>query len=60
MTRIDDPLIIDVDASGFGDTSYPIEVGVALEQGRKFCTLISPAPERTHWDEAAERGPRNW
>lgn len=55
MTQLEHPLIIDVEASGFGDTSYPIEVGVALEEGRKFCTLISPAPDWTHWDESAER-----
>jgi hypothetical protein len=55
MTHATEPLIIDVEASGLGDTSYPIEVGVALEQGRKFCTLISPAPDWTHWDAAAER-----
>jgi hypothetical protein len=27
------PIIIDVEASGFGGHSYPIEVGVALDVG---------------------------
>lgn len=48
------PFIIDVEASGFGGSSYPIEVGVALDGGRRFCTLIKPAPEWTHWSEQAE------
>ena len=48
------PAIIDVEASGFGRGSYPIEVGVALEDGRTRCFLIHPAPNWTHWDAAAE------
>ncbi len=55
MARPENPLIIDVEASGFGGHSYPIEIGLALEDGRKFCTLILPAPDWTHWDEGAER-----
>ena len=47
--------IIDVEASGFGGASYPIEIGVALHDGRKFCSLIQPAQEWTHWDEEAEQ-----
>lgn len=49
------PIIIDLEASGFGCTSYPIEVGLALENNEKFCSLIIPAPEWTHWDEDAEK-----
>lgn len=49
------PTIIDVEASGFGPDSYPIEIGVALGSGEKYCTLVSPAPEWTHWDEGAEK-----
>ncbi len=48
------PYIIDVEASGFGGTSYPIEIGVALDGGRRFCTLIKPAPSWTFWSEQAE------
>ena len=50
-----EPLIVDVEASGFGCESYPIEVGLALEQGKKFCRLISPAPDWSHWDDEAEK-----
>ena len=56
------PFIIDLEASGFGPHSYPIEVGLALEPGTKFCSLIAPVPGWTHWDVEAEkihRGPRD-
>jgi len=48
------PNVIDFEASGFGIHSYPIEVGVILSNGLKYCSLISPAPEWRHWDEKAE------
>lgn len=49
------PCVIDVEASGFGRGSYPIEVGVALPDGRAVCTLIRPPQGWTHWDGTAER-----
>jgi hypothetical protein len=48
------PIIIDIEASGFGAQSYPIEIGVVLDDGRKYCSLIQPARGWTHWDQAAE------
>lgn len=48
------PDIIDVEASGFGPFSYPIEIGVALGDGSKYCTLVQPEPQWTHWDNSAE------
>ena len=48
------PTIIDVEASGFGAGSYPIEVGVALPQGTNFCRLIRPEPSWTHWGADTE------
>ena len=48
------PVIIDVEASGFGAGSYPIEVGVALPDGTTRCYLIRPADDWQHWDPAAE------
>ncbi|MEJ2553072.1 MAG: hypothetical protein P8164_02485 [Gammaproteobacteria bacterium] len=48
------PIIIDVEASGFGRGSYPIEVGVAMEDGSTRCFLIRPATDWTHWDSSAE------
>jgi hypothetical protein len=49
------PPIIDLEASGFGRNSYPIEVGFVLEDGRSGCTLIRPEPGWIHWDPAAAR-----
>jgi hypothetical protein len=53
-TAQDAPAILDMEASGFGKASYPIEVGYALPDGQTYCTLIQPAPEWIHWDSAAE------
>ncbi|MBQ1783781.1 MAG: hypothetical protein II007_09020 [Gammaproteobacteria bacterium] len=50
------PIIIDVEASGFGRGSYPIEIGIAMGDGvSSRCYLIAPEPEWQHWDKAAER-----
>lgn len=55
MPSPDRPLIVDVEASGFGGTSYPIEIGVALDDGHKYCSLVHPQPDWRHWDAEAER-----
>lgn len=47
------PNIIDIEASGFGSHSYPIEVGVALGSGEKYCSLVLPPIDWVHWDENA-------
>lgn len=49
------PCIIDIEASGFGRRSYPIEVGYVLPDGRTRCTLIRPPAHWTHWDPGAEQ-----
>ena len=48
------PNIIDIEASGFGKKSYPIEVGYALANGDMFCSLIVPESDWDRWDESAE------
>ena len=48
------PTVLDVEASGFGRGSYPIEIGFVEPAGALFCTLVQPAPEWLHWDPAAE------
>jgi hypothetical protein len=45
--------MLDIEASGFGRGSYPIEVGFVLEDGEAHCMLIRPAAHWTHWDPAA-------
>lgn len=48
------PAIIDVEASGFGKGSYPIEVGVIRSDGKSYCSLIKPAASWNNWDPQAE------
>lgn len=48
------PCIIDIEASGFGRGSYPIEVGAVLPDGAAYCSLISPEPDWQHWEPGAE------
>lgn len=52
---LDAPAVMDIEASGFGRDSYPIEVGFVLPDGQSYCTLVRPAPDWTHWDPAAEK-----
>jgi hypothetical protein len=49
------PCVIDIEASGFGRGSYPIEIGFVLPDGTAYCTLILPEEGWTHWDGDAER-----
>ncbi|MCM2131598.1 3'-5' exonuclease [Larsenimonas rhizosphaerae] len=48
------PVILDVEASGFGRGSYPIEVGLARADGTTCALLIQPCEEWVHWDPKAE------
>ncbi len=48
------PTVLDVEASGFGRNSYPIEIGFVLPDGHSYCTLVRPETEWTHWDAQAE------
>lgn len=50
----DCPTILDLEASGFGRGSYPIEIGFVESCGVPFCCLIEPAPDWQHWDPQAE------
>ncbi len=49
------PIIIDLEASGFGRKSYPIEIGIALASGKTHCYLIKPHSNWTFWDDEAEK-----
>jgi len=48
------PCVLDIEASGFGRSSYPIEVGYVLPDGRAACMLVRPPENWTHWDASAE------
>lgn len=58
MKRIYDgehpPIVLDIEASGFGNGSYPIEVGFAADAKTRYCSLIKPFPSWTHWSDSAE------
>jgi hypothetical protein len=48
------PAIIDIEASGFGRHSYPIEIGVVMANGARHCYLVLPEASWTFWDKSAE------
>ncbi len=49
------PTVLDIEASGFGRDSYPIEIGYVLPDGSGYCTLVRPEAGWTHWDPEAQR-----
>jgi len=53
LDRIRPPAILDIEASGFGKGSYPIEIGVASEAGETFSWLVLPEQDWTHWTDEA-------
>ena len=53
MERLYTPAILDIEASGFGKGSYPIEIGVAAETGEVYSWLVLPEQDWTHWREEA-------
>lgn len=50
-------IILDIEASGLGDESYPIEIGWAhrFDKNRRDSFLIRPPESWTHWDQVAEQ-----
>ncbi|AJQ95200.1 hypothetical protein [Gynuella sunshinyii] len=48
------PIILDIEASGFGKGSYPIELGIALADRTVKNYLIRPLEAWLHWDKQAE------
>lgn len=48
------PTLLDIEASGFGRGSYPIEIGLARDDGSACAFLVQPLAEWTHWDPKAE------
>lgn len=49
------PCVIDIEASGFGHRSYPIEIGFVRDDGHAWCSLVRPADDWLHWDPQAEQ-----
>ena len=48
------PYFIDIEASGFGRGSYPIEIGIVNGVAPNFCHIVTPAEHWQHWDSGAE------
>ena len=48
------PSIIDIEASGLGRGSYPIEIGYIKSDNSSGCTLVKPASAWTVWHSEAE------
>ena len=48
------PTIIDIEASGLGRGTYPIEIGFISGKAESGCTLIKPEPHWTTWHQEAE------
>lgn len=46
--------VIDIEASGFGRESYPIEIGIVMADGTEYQTLVKPEPGWWHWDKSAQ------
>lgn len=49
-----EPVILDIEASGFGRGSYPIEVGIVLPSGDVHSFLVKPLEDWTHWNTEAQ------
>lgn len=47
------PGILDIEASGFGRGSYPIEIGFVTAAGQAWCSLVRPENDWQHWDPDA-------
>ena len=44
------PRVIDIETSGFGAGSYPIEVGYVTHQGKRWYSLITLCDDWQHWN----------
>ena len=47
--------VIDFEASGLSSESYPIEVGLVLQDGTIYHSLIRPIESWKHWSDKAEK-----
>lgn len=54
-TSITLPTFLDIEASGLGRGSYPIEIGIVSERQQTNCFLIRPDVAWLHWDMQAEQ-----
>lgn len=55
MPDMQPPIILDIEASGFGTGSYPVEIAYVDVHGDTWCSLVQPQAEWLHWDDNAEQ-----
>lgn len=53
-SKVKDVAVIDLEASGFGPESYPIEIGIVLPDGTRYQALVKPEQNWLHWDKDAQ------
>jgi len=49
------PVILDIEASGFGAGSYPVEIGYVDTAGHVWSAQVQPHADWLHWDTEAEK-----
>lgn len=49
------PVILDIEASGFGAGSYPVEIGYVDAAGHVWSAQVRPHADWLHWDKEAEK-----
>lgn len=49
------PIILDIEASGFGVGSYPVEIGYVDVLGNVWSAKVQPCADWLHWDSEAEK-----
>lgn len=49
------PVILDIEASGFGAGSYPVEIGYVDTKGEVWSAQVQPHSDWLHWDKEAEK-----
>lgn len=49
------PIIFDIEASGFGVGSYPVEIGYVDVNGHAWSAQVQPHADWLHWDKEAEK-----
>jgi hypothetical protein len=45
------PVIVDIEASGFGVGSYPVEIGYVDSKGDVWSAQVQPHADWLHWDK---------
>jgi hypothetical protein len=55
LAHMTPPMILDIEASGFGAGSYPVEIGYVDAAGKVWSAQVQPHADWLHWDKEAEK-----